>query len=200
MARARRDLRHANQRIGRKQLAGAAVLVVGLAAVIAASTLSAGGAGTTTAGGTRALAGGPSFTAIGCGTYSGKGCPPASQRVDLTRPTFTNPTNVTNPLFPISTLGSAVLLGQVEGEPFRAETTLLPGTTTVVWAGQRIKTLVSQYMAYGGGRIEEVALDRYAQADGGSVWYLGEDVVDYKDGTIFTIAGTWLAGKEGRRR
>ena len=66
-----------------------------------------------------------------------------------------------------------------------------------MWAGQRIKTLVSQYMAYRGGRIEEVALDRYAQANDGSVWYLGEDVVDYKRGNVFTTAGTWLAGREG---
>ena len=175
----------------------AAACGVGLAAGIAASALGAGVAGTTAASGTTALAGGPAFTSIECGTYSGRGCSSASRRVDLTRPTFTNPTNVTNPLFPISKLRSAVLLGRVEGEPFRAETTLLPATATVVWAGQRIKTLVSQYMAYRGGRIEEVAIDRYAQADDGSVWYLGEDVVDYKVGAIFTTAGTWLAGREG---
>ena len=52
-------------------------------------------------------------------------------------------------------------------------------------------------MAYRGGRLEEVALDRYAQADDGSVWYLGEDVFDYSGGTIFTTEGTWHAGREG---
>ena len=41
-----------------------------------------------------------------CGTYSGRGCSPTSARVDLERPTFSNPTNITNPLFPISTLES----------------------------------------------------------------------------------------------
>ena len=54
-------------------------------------------------------------------------------------------------------------------------------------------------MAYIDGRIEEVALDLYAQADDGSVWYLGEDVFDYSNtkGLIDGTAGTWLAGRDG---
>jgi hypothetical protein len=37
-----------------------------------------------------------------CGTYSGTGCAPDSRRVDLGTPSFSNPTRVVNPLFPIS--------------------------------------------------------------------------------------------------
>jgi hypothetical protein len=132
-----------------------------------------------------------------CGTYSGTGCAPDSRRVDLGTPSFSHPTHVVNPLFPVSELHSVVLLGREEGRPFRSETTLLPGTRTVVWNGQRIPVLVSQYMAWRDGRLEEVALDRYAQADDGSVWYFGEDVVDYARGHVFTTEGTWLAGREG---
>lgn len=50
-----------------------------------------------------------------CGTYSGKGCAPTSDRVDVERPTFSNPTEITNPLFPITGLDSVVLLGKVDG-------------------------------------------------------------------------------------
>jgi hypothetical protein len=132
-----------------------------------------------------------------CGTYDGRGCAPASRRVDLERPAFSHSTEVTNPLFPISNLRSALLLGHVEGRPFRTETTLLPGTQTVHWDGHAIRVLVSQYVAYLDGRLEEVALDRYAQADDGSVWYLGEDVFDYRNGAVAFTEGTWLAGKEG---
>jgi hypothetical protein len=132
-----------------------------------------------------------------CGTYSGTGCAPSSERVDLAKPSFTHSTTITNPLFPISQLRSAVLLGHVEGKPFRTETTLLPGTRMVPWNGEQIPVLVSQYMAYLDGRLEEVALDRYAQADDGSVWYLGEDVFDYRNGTIALTEGTWLAGRDG---
>ena len=136
-------------------------------------------------------------TSTVCGTYSGKGCAPASERVDLERPTFTHPTEITNPLFPISNLKSALLLGHVSGKPFRTETTLLPGTTAVAWDGRVVRVLVSQYMAYLDGRLEEVALDRYAQADDGSVWYFGEDVFDYRHGAVAMTEGTWLAGREG---
>lgn len=132
-----------------------------------------------------------------CGTYSGRGCAPAGERVDLVRPSFSNPTKVTNRLFPISELGSAVLLGHVDGKPFRSETTLLHDTERVAWDGQVVETLVSQYVAYLDGRLEEVARDRYAQADDGSVWYFGEDVMDYRNGAVALTEGTWLAGREG---
>jgi len=149
---------------------------------------------------------GPADAAIGttvewpvtrCGTYSGEGCAPTSERVDVIRPTFSDPTNITNPLFPISALDSVVLLGEVDGLPFRSETTLIPGTHTVTVDGVPIDVVVSQYTAYLDGRIEEVAIDRYAQADDGSVWYLGEDVFDYRNGAVAITEGTWLAGRDG---
>jgi hypothetical protein len=57
--------------------------------------------------------------------------------------------------------------------------------------------LVSQYAAFSDGRIHEVALDWYAQADDGSVWYLGEDVLNYEAGVVADTGGTWQAGREG---
>jgi hypothetical protein len=42
-----------------------------------------------------------------------------------------------------------------------------------------------------------VALDWYAQADDGSVWYFGEDVFNYEDGVVADTHGTWLAGRDG---
>jgi hypothetical protein len=121
---------------------------------------------------------------------------PDRERVDLDVPAFSHPTRITNTLFPISEVRSAVLSGHVEGKPFHTETTLLPVTRIVEWNGQRVETLVSQYTAFLGGRIEEVALDKYAQADDGSVWYFGEDVYDYSDGDIVSREGTWIAGPE----
>lgn len=139
----------------------------------------------------------PAFTATVCGTDNGRGCAPTTERVDLRRPTFSRPTAITNPLFPIGRLRSALFLGHVGDKRFRTETTLLPGTTAVSWDGQKIRVLLSQYVAYVGGRLAEVALDRYAQADDGSVWYLGEDVFDYRNGAVAITEGTWLAGREG---
>ena len=122
-----------------------------------------------------------------------------SQRVDITAPTFSNPTEITNPLFPISNLHSVIFSGRIEGKPFHTETTLLPETRPIEWSpGQVVEARVSQYFAYVDGRIEEVAIDYYAQADDGSVWYLGEDVHDYDTGgQIDSTEGSWLAGREG---
>ena len=122
---------------------------------------------------------------------------PESERVDLAMPTFTDPTNITNPLFPVSQQASVLMLGHVEGKPFRTEVTLLPETRIIEWEGQQVEVAVSQYTAFLDGRITEVAYDLYAQADDGSVWYFGEDVFDFRDGTIVVTEGTWLAGRDG---
>ncbi len=122
---------------------------------------------------------------------------PDDQRVDLDEPSFSNPTEITNPLFPISELHSALLLGNDEGRPLRIETVLLSEPKIIEVNGQQVETLVSQFVSYLDGRIHEVALDWYGQADDGSVWYFGEDVFNYEDGVVADMDGTWLAGKDG---
>jgi hypothetical protein len=128
-----------------------------------------------------------------------KGLPvaPQSERVDLASPTFSDPTNVSNPLSPVSKQQSVLLLGRVDGKSFRTEVTLLPETRIIEWQGRQVETLVSQYVAYLDGRIHEVAYDFYAQDDRGAVWYFGEDVFNLRDGVIADTHGTWLAGKDG---
>jgi hypothetical protein len=124
---------------------------------------------------------------------------PDSARRDLVAAPFSDSTSVTNPLFPIAELDSAILNGHVDGKVFHTETTLLPFTKIVEWTpGQCVRVLVSQYMAFLGGHLQETAIDLYAQADDGSVWYLGESVSDYApDGLMLTTEGTWQAGIDG---
>jgi hypothetical protein len=122
---------------------------------------------------------------------------PEDRRVDLAAPAFSRPTEITNPLFPIAAVTQSLQLGTVDGEPFRAEVTLMPGTKAITWNGRQVPTRIHQYVAYSNGRILEVALDWYAQADDGSVWYFGEDVFNYEDGVVADTHGTWLAGKDG---
>jgi hypothetical protein len=170
--------------------------LVAVVAVIAMSacTSGAGGDATTPASSSPSSAGRlipqPSVPA-------GVDVAPLGERVDLAMPTFSHPTDITNPLFPVSAQASVLMLGRVEGEPFRTEVTLLPETRIVRWEGQEVETAVSQYVAFLDGRIEEVAYDLYAQADDGSVWYFGEDVFDFRDGAIVVTEGTWLAGRDG---
>ncbi|MBA2426810.1 MAG: hypothetical protein H0V60_06985 [Actinobacteria bacterium] len=140
----------------------------------------------------------PTHAQLAAAKLAGLPVAPESERVDIAGPTFSDPTNITNPLFPINDLRSAILSGRVDDKPFHTETTLLPETRIIEWAeGEVVKTRVSQYVAYLDGRLQETALDFYAQADDGSVWYFGEEVFDYRDGAIFSTEGTWLAGRDG---
>jgi hypothetical protein len=88
-------------------------------------------------------------------------------------------------------------LGESDGAPLRVEVTLLPNARIITWNGRQIATLESQYVAFLDGRIHETALDWYAQADDGSVWYLGEDVFNFEDGVLADTDGTWMAGRNG---
>jgi len=178
-------------------------LIVAVALVTAACTSSSDAASPMGTSGSGSASGGATATGATVMTIPQPAVPahipiaPESERVDLTMPTFSDPTTITNPLFPVSLQESVLMLGHVEGKPFRTEVTLLPETRIIEWEGQRVETLVSQYNAFLDGRIEEVAYDYYAQADDGSVWYFGEDVFDFRDGAVVVTEGTWLAGRDG---
>ncbi len=125
------------------------------------------------------------------------GAPTHAAEVDTALPVFSHPTHITNPLFPVSAVPSIVLLGEADGERSKFEITRLPLRKTIDWNGQHIETVVSQFTAFTTGRIHESALDYFAQADDGSVWYLGEDVSNYDNGVVVNHNGTWLAGRDG---
>ncbi len=124
---------------------------------------------------------------------------PTNGRVDLYTPTFSNPLNITNPLFPKgpSKISQTVALGTEPDTKLRFEATQLDQTRTIAWNGKNIMTRVTSFVAYHNGRLVEVASDFYAQDDKGAVWYFGEDVANYDNGVIKDHAGTWLAGKDG---
>ncbi|HET6917934.1 MAG TPA: hypothetical protein VFI46_00550 [Jiangellaceae bacterium] len=122
---------------------------------------------------------------------------PRSERVDLDTPTFSDPTTVDNPLFPISNQHSAVYLGNDEGNPLKVEVTLLPETKVIEVDGEPTEVLVSQFISFVGGRVDEVTFDWYAQDDTGAVWFFGEDVTRYEDGVLLDHEGSWLAGEDG---
>jgi hypothetical protein len=175
-------------------------LGTGLTLVLAVAGCGSGGRAGGGSAGTAASTSTTASAAECVQNEQGTGCLPLAperQRVDRTTPVFTRPTEITNPLFPVAAVAQSLQLGSVDGEPFRAEVTLLPGTKPITWNGRQVPTRIHQYVAYSTGRILEVALDWYAQADDGSVWYFGEDVFNYEDGVVADTHGTWLAGKDG---
>ena len=122
---------------------------------------------------------------------------PDSARVDLVVPEFPTPTQITNPLFPVSDLTQVVQLGAEKDAPVRVEFTVLPGTRTIDWNGTQVETRVAQFLGFREGRIVEAARDYFAQGADGSVWYFGEEVDNYEDGVIVDHEGNWLAGRDG---
>jgi hypothetical protein len=83
---------------------------------------------------------------------------PESARVDLASPTFSNPTKVSNPLFPISKQASVLLLGRVDGKPFRTEVTLLPETRIIKTEVKTFGRGYGEFLTGGGGDVEALAL------------------------------------------
>lgn len=119
---------------------------------------------------------------------------PDESRVDRAKPTFVNPTNVTNPYFPASQRQTAIELGLSAGIPTRTEISLLPDMKPVVWEAKTVQTAVAQSVTYYAGRIHDVSEDYYAQADDGSVWTFGRRVTKF-DGEV-SKEGSWTAGNE----
>jgi len=117
--------------------------------------------------------------------------------VDADPPRFSDPTRISNPLFPVSELAQVIQLGVDGGQPLRVEVTLMPETRTISWRGEQIETVVAQFIAYRERRVVEVAYDFFAQADDGSVWYFGETVDNYGGGQVTNHSGAWLAGVDG---
>ncbi|MET7617647.1 hypothetical protein [Streptomyces sp. NPDC005408] len=167
-------------------------------AVVLGATLATGGC-TSGAGSAQTRSGCVQIIDEATGKKTGKCMPlaPEKDRVDLAKPVFSRSASITNPLHPSSQVQQVIYGGQVGGKPFRTEFTLLPGTSSIAIKGEQVKVRTLQYMALSDGRIEEVALDWFAQADDGSVWYLGESVFNCQDGVVADTAGTWKAGKTG---
>ena len=123
--------------------------------------------------------------------------PTSAAQTTAGAPRFSRPTEITNPFYPVSLIAQSISLGHEGGDPYRTEVTLLPDTKTISWDGQQVTARVSQYISYSNGKLAEVAYDYFAQADDGSVYYLGEDVSNYEDGKVINHEGSWLAGKDG---
>ncbi len=118
-----------------------------------------------------------------------------SERVDLETPTFSAPTAIDNALFPVSNLHSVVALGNDEGVPVRVETSVLPESIVIDVAGQSVEARGLMIVEFQSGRILDVAIKWYAQADDGSVWFLGEDSFTHEEGVVVADPdATWRAG------
>jgi hypothetical protein len=106
-------------------------------------------------------------------------------------PKFSHPRDITNPYLPLGSLKQDILEGKEGGKSLRIERTLKPGKQTV-------ESLAMEDREFENGKLSEITLDYFAQADDGAVYYLGEDVDVYKDGKVAGHEGAWLLGKQAK--
>ena len=115
----------------------------------------------------------------------------AGQAQSAASPTFSRPTRIDNRWLPLSSIERSVLRGTKEGRRVRSVITPLERTKAFRIHGSPVRAMVVKDRAYENGKLHEVALDYYAQADDGTVYYLGEDV------DIYNRAGTRVVSHEG---
>jgi hypothetical protein len=112
-------------------------------------------------------------------------------------PKFSHPLEITNLYLPLASLKQDILEGKEGRKSVRVERTAKPQLHKGFKVGdQTVEALVVEDRDYEDGKLVETTLDYFAQADDGAVYYLGEDVDNYKDGKVTGHSGAWLYGKD----
>jgi len=108
-------------------------------------------------------------------------------------PKFSHPAEITNPYLPLALLKQDILQNKSE----RVERTTRPEVhMTFLVGGQTVEALAVEDREFNAaGELIEATLDYFAQDEDGNVYYMGEDVDEYKNGKVFGHSGAWLYGK-----
>jgi hypothetical protein len=115
----------------------------------------------------------------------------------LKKLTFSHPLDITNPYLPLAFLKQDVLEGSEDGKKVRIERTAKPDMhRTFRIGGKNVEAFVVEDREWEDGQLAEVAIDYFAQADDGSVCYLGEDVDEYANGKLKGHEGSWALGRD----
>ena len=126
-------------------------------------------------------------------TYGGAGIP------NFGAATFTTPTTIDNPLFPLTPGYSYTFNSETEDGIELIIVDVLSNTQTV----NGVLCVVVRDRVFLEGRLIEDTIDWYAQDDAGNVWYMGEFVTNYvyneTTGALLSTnnAGSWEAGVGG---
>jgi hypothetical protein len=112
-------------------------------------------------------------------------------------PRFSHSREITNPYLPLASLKQDILENKTE----RVERTAKPEVhKTFQIGGQTVEALTVEDREFtASGDLTEATLDYFAQDDDGNVYYLGEDVDEYKNGKVSGHGGAWLLGKDTQR-
>jgi hypothetical protein len=110
-------------------------------------------------------------------------------------PAFAHPREITNPFLPLASLKQDILEGKEGAKKVRIERTAKPDMHKTFKLGtQTIEALAVEDREFEDGALAEVTVDFFAQADDGTVYYLGETVDEYKNGKVVGHSGAWMYG------
>ena len=119
--------------------------------------------------------------------------PPVATDAEFDRASFTHPTEVTNPWFPLVPGTRFTWRGHATDEGERVSREVVFTVTDLTKVVNGVRTVVTYDNDSTSGELEEVELSFFAQDDDGNVWYLGE-YPEELDGGRVVKAPTWIAG------
>jgi hypothetical protein len=152
-----------------------------------------------------AVAGGAACVALllaGCGREPAAGGQRAAAAAAAGQETatFSDPTTIDNPYLPLTREKTCVMKGKAhDGTKEKSVRTVLKRTKSFTINGQSVPAAIIRDDAYEDGELVETTLDYFAQADDGTVYYIGEQVKNLENGRIVNTKGTWLFGKDTDR-
>ncbi len=101
---------------------------------------------------------------------------------------------VANPYFPLKP-GTVFVYRGTEGPDRLVEHLRVTGQTKTI---QGVSTVVIRDVLFANGRLAEKTTDWYADDNGGTTWYFGEDTAVYdRHGHVTSREGSWQAGVDG---
>src|SRR3954470_21605263 len=113
------------------------------------------------------------------------------------QPTFSHPRTIDNPYLPITAHRRCEFRGRGnDGTRTRDVLSVLGGSKRFQIGGQGVDAVVVRDNAYEDGELVESTRDYYAQADDGTVHYLGEQVNNIRNGKVVDHRGSWLYGRD----
>jgi hypothetical protein len=131
--------------------------------------------------------------AAAAGSSSQGGLPQGSESVRLNPADFS--INIDNPYWPMSP-GSKWVYNETDTKGTNQKV-VVEVTAKTKMIANGIEARVIRDTVTENGVPVEITYDWYAQDKAGNIWYLGEDVTNYKNGRVVDHAGSFEAGVDG---
>lgn len=115
---------------------------------------------------------------------------------DFSIATFDNPTNIDNKYFPMVPGTKLVFDGFTETAGRQIPHSIIFTVTDLVKEIMGVRTVVAYIEDFSDGQLVEAEIAFYAQANDGTVWFMGEYPEEYEDG-VMVDAPAWIPGFKG---